>query len=374
MRCGGRLAAVAVGAGGGLPDRRRHAPAEAAYFRKLLEQLPLGAFVAALRPEPRLLYVTPYVAQALGIPPGAPTSELGYWATLIPPPERARVVAAVDRLLVSGEPLQIEGCIVCPSGRERCWEAHAVVVEDQHGRAAYVVGFCQDVTDREEAIRAVRESEARYRELVETTTDVIYTVSPAGIITSLNSAFEALTGWPRDQWIGRSFAPLIHPLDLPRATSSVARAIAGETLQFIELRTRARSGEYRIGEFAITPQVRDGKVVGAVGVGRDVTDRRRDEESLRQARLREGRLEGVTLAARYLAHILNNDLSVGVAALDLLQLRGRLPDGLDELVRDAAQALQHAAQHVEKLQRVVRIETRETPVGPALDLERSIQS
>ena len=81
----------------------------------------------------------------------------------------------------------------------------------------------------------------------------------------------------------------------------------------------------------------------------------------------------MTLAARDLAHILNNDLSVGVAALDVLQQRGRVPPGLDDLVRDAADALQHAAQHVEKLQRVVRIETRDTPVGPALDLERSIQ-
>jgi PAS domain S-box-containing protein len=355
-----------------VPDRRRHAPAEAAYFRKLLEQLPLGAYVATLRPEPRLLYVTPYVAQALGMAPEALTSDPTCWSTLIHRDDCARVLAAVDHLVESGEPLQVECRVVPPDGRERWWQAYAVVVEDQHG-PAYVVGFCQDVTDRELAERAVRESEARYRELVETTTDLIYTVSPLGIITSLNSAFEALTGWPRDAWLGKSFAPLIHPLDLPRATSAVARAIAGETSQFVELRTRARSGEYLVGEFAITPQVRDGKIVGAVGVGRDVTDRRRDEEALRQARQREGRLEGVTLAARDLAHILNNDLSVGVAALDLLQQRGRLPAGLDGLVRDAADALQHAAQHVEKLQRVVRIETRDTPVGPALDVERSIQ-
>jgi PAS domain S-box-containing protein len=290
------------------------------------------------------------------------------------PAARARVVAAVERLVRAGEPLQCECRVLSPEGRERWWQAHAVVVEDAASQFAYIVGFCQDVTDRAEATLALQESEARFRELVETMSDLVFTVSPAGIITSLNSAFEQRSGWPRDEWIGKSFAPLIHPLDLPRALSYLSRALAGETLQFIEMRTVDRSGEYLVGEFAITPQVRAGTIVGAVGVVRDVTARRRSEEELRQARLREGRLEGVTLAARDLAHILNNDLAVGVAALDLLQQRGRLPADLHELVGDAAAALEHAAHHVEKLQRVVRIETRDTPVGPALDLERSIQS
>ena len=114
--------------------------------------------------------------------------------------------------------------------------------------------------------------------------------------------------------------------------------------------------------------MRDARVVGAVGVGRDVADRRRDEEVLRQTRQREGRLEDVTLAARERAHILNNDLSVGVAALHMLQGRGRLAPGLDDLVRAAADALQHAG----TLQRLARSETRDTPLGPVLDLERSI--
>jgi PAS domain S-box-containing protein len=249
MRCGRALTSGDdVDARAVVLDRRRHAPAEAAYFRQLLEQLPLGAFVATLRPEARLLYVTPYVAATLGIPAAAVAGDPNYWLTLIHPDDRPRVTTAVDELVRTGEPLQFECRVLCPDGRERWWHAYAVVVEGPANPAAYVVGFCEDVTDR-----------------------------------------------------------------------------------------------------------------------------RRDEEALRQARQREGRLEGVTLAARDLAHILNNDLSIGVAALDLLQQRGRLQLDLAELVRDAAEALQHAAQHVEKLQRVVRIETRETPVGPALDLERSIQ-
>ena len=225
MRCDRSLAAAPIVAGGrgAVPDRRRHAPAEAAYLRKLREQLPLGAYVAALRPEPHLLYVTPYVVETLGLLPEALTTDPTNWSRLVHPDGRARVVAAADALVRSGEPLRVVCRVVCPDGRERWWEAHAVVIEDQQGHSAYVVGFCQDVTDREMAVRAVRESEARYRELVETTTDVIYTVSPLGIITSLNSAFEAMTGWPRQEWLGKSVAPLIHPFDLPRATSCIAR-------------------------------------------------------------------------------------------------------------------------------------------------------
>src|SRR5205823_1548673 len=105
-----------------VPDRRRHAPAEAAYFRKLLEQLPLGAYVATLRPEGRLLYITPYVARTLGISADALLSDPDYWTTLLHPDDRARVLDAVGRLIGAGEPLQVECYVVRPDGQERWWQ------------------------------------------------------------------------------------------------------------------------------------------------------------------------------------------------------------------------------------------------------------
>ncbi|MFN8636788.1 MAG: response regulator [Chloroflexota bacterium] len=87
--------------------------------------------------------------------------------------------------------------------------------------------------------------------------------------------------------------------------------------------------------------------------------------------LERAQLVAVTLAARELAHVLNNDLALPVGALELLREDPGLLPHLRQIVEEAGAGLAAAAGHVRRLQQVVRIQTKETPVGPALDLERS---
>ena len=88
-------------------------------------------------------------------------------------------------------------------------------------------------------------------------------------------------------------------------------------------------------------------------------------------RLQQGRLEGVTLTGREVAHLLGNELTSTVATFDLLQHHPQVPADLRRIVDQASIHLDLAVQHLQRLQQVVRVETRQTPVGPALDLERS---
>lgn len=87
--------------------------------------------------------------------------------------------------------------------------------------------------------------------------------------------------------------------------------------------------------------------------------------------IERSQLRAITLAARQLAHLLNNDLTLAVGLIELLGLRGQLPADLAQLARDAARGLAAASERLRQFQQVVRIVTRETPVGPALDLERA---
>jgi DNA-binding response OmpR family regulator len=84
-----------------------------------------------------------------------------------------------------------------------------------------------------------------------------------------------------------------------------------------------------------------------------------------------GRLEGVTLAAREIVHLLSNDLALAVGAIELMRLQTDLMPNALMLMRQAEIGLNAADHHLRSLQKVVRVRTKNTPVGPALDLARS---
>ncbi len=137
--------------------------------------------------------------------------------------------------------------------------------------------------ERRRALEELRESEARYRNLVESARDIIFTISQEGKITSLNPAFEAITGWSRAEWIDKSFVPIVHPDDLSSVDEIYRRVMNGETPQRFELRIRTKSGSYATMEFTVTPQLYDEKAISGLGIARDITERKRMEEALRRA-------------------------------------------------------------------------------------------
>jgi response regulator RpfG family c-di-GMP phosphodiesterase len=97
---------------------------------------------------------------------------------------------------------------------------------------------------------------------------------------------------------------------------------------------------------------------------------------LREAerRLLVAQLEGVTVTARELAHRLNNHLQGIIGVLDVLADHPGLSEESYELAHEALEQAESSARVIGQLQRVVRVETRETPVGPALDLDRSTET
>jgi PAS domain S-box-containing protein len=150
---------------------------------------------------------------------------------------------------------------------------------------------------------ALRESEERYRNLVDNAIDVIYTLSPDGVITSLNPSFEKATGWKIEEWLGKNFLPIIHPDDAALAQQTTARLLAGESLPMYELRILTKDGSHLNAEFVSSPQIKNGKITGIFGIARDTTDRHQMEEALRQSEakfrhLAEHSLQGILIATR----------------------------------------------------------------------------
>ena len=153
-----------------------------------------------------------------------------------------------------------------------------------YGGRTVKVAAIRDITAHKRVEQELHESEERYRSLVEAAPDVIYTVSAEdGSLTSLNPAFETLTGWSRAEWLGKPFVGMVHPDDLPVAVERFQKALRGETHPPHELRVLCKSGEYLVGEFTSAAHVKDGKVVAQLGIARDITDRKRADEALRES-------------------------------------------------------------------------------------------
>jgi PAS domain S-box-containing protein len=137
------------------------------------------------------------------------------------------------------------------------------------------------ISDFEGALRGKGES---YRALVEAAPDIIYALSAEdGTIIFLNPAFERATGYPRSEWIGSSFASLIHPDDVDRATEALRQLLRGESVSRLELRLTTRAGDYLVAEIGAAAEVEDEKVVRVFGFARDVTERKRAAEALRKS-------------------------------------------------------------------------------------------
>ena len=132
--------------------------------------------------------------------------------------------------------------------------------------------------------QALRQSEEKYRFLVNSSLDIIYTIGPRGIITSLNPAFRRVTGWQPEEWVGRKYVSLIHPDDLPIVLERRQKAESGADLPPAETRVLVKSGGFRVIEFQSVPIYAGNSIVGTIGTARDITNRKKAEEKLRRAR------------------------------------------------------------------------------------------
>jgi PAS domain S-box-containing protein len=159
------------------------------------------------------------------------------------------------------------------------------------GEAIYRFGIEEELRRNYEALR---ESEKRYRGLVEDIRDVIFTLRPDGSISSLSPAFEDITGWTREEWIGRQFPELLHPGEVPAATEIFRRILNNESLPLFELQVRIRSGSYRHFEFKITSGRTAENLI--LGIARDITERKRaDEDHARLVSALESTAEAVVI-------------------------------------------------------------------------------
>jgi len=149
------------------------------------------------------------------------------------------------------------------------------------GRRSRLV-IAQDITARMLAEAELRRSEERYRELFENANDIVYTHDLEGLVTSMNLAGEQVSGYSRDEIVGRHIHELLIPEHRERAADAMEKKLRGEAAStFYEVELRAKDGHRIPLELSTRLIYRDGQVLGVQGIGRDLSDRKASEERYR---------------------------------------------------------------------------------------------
>jgi len=163
-----------------------------------------------------------------------------------------------------------------------------VVRHDEFGQLAR--GFRQmvkEVAAREQQLRDVQgdlvRSERHYRALFENAMDIISVIGPDGTMRYQSPSVGSVLGYDPTELVGRKVAALLHPDDralLAAVFQEVSAARGGE--RTVEFRLRHKDGTWRTLEAKCTNLIEDSAVLGVVVNSRDVTERKRSEDAIRQ--------------------------------------------------------------------------------------------
>ena len=156
-----------------------------------------------------------------------------------------------------------------------------------------------------------KRAEDKYGKLIESARDVIFTLSSKGIILTLNKAFETITGLSRYDWEGKSFKGLLHPEDFKLAMENLAITLSGKILDGYELRFLNSEGSYLYGELLTTPLFYTDSEIEILGVVRDITERKKSEQSIRNS------LKEKEILLKEIHHRVKNNLQIVTSLLKL---------------------------------------------------------
>lgn len=183
---------------------------------------------------------------------------------------------------------------------DRALKGEEITIEMENGDGAFLVNVLpvrdetstifagmvmwQDVTEQKHAADAIKESEARYRQLFENANDIIYVHDLDGNYISINQAAERIFGYSHEEALALNITKIIAAEHLPLVQKQLSRKIAGRTSQTVyEVDCVRKDGTRATLEVNSSVIEKDGKAVAVQGIARDITERKHAEDAIRRS-------------------------------------------------------------------------------------------
>jgi two-component system cell cycle sensor histidine kinase/response regulator CckA len=217
-----------------------------------------------------------------------------FWDLLLLPEEVPGVKAVFARLCAGDFPIRHENYWRTKDGRRRRLAWSNTVLTGEGEKVEFVIGTAQDITERRQAEKAVRETEERYKALFERSRDGVFLHDLEGRFIDANPAALAMFGYSIEEIPSLNFSHLLSSQDqLPRALAALKELVESDGqrgLGLTEFQAKREDGQYVTVETASCLVYREGRPFAVQGIVRDVTERKRAAEALRESEDRYRRL------------------------------------------------------------------------------------
>ncbi|CAH2712944.1 Sporulation kinase E [Neobacillus rhizosphaerae] len=232
---------------------------------------------------------------------------------------------------------RIEEVLPVPDGSSKIFDTIKVPLFNQDGSRQGLVIIGRDITEKKKMAQQLIESQQQYKSLFEYSPDIVYMMDLNGNITNLNPQFDVITGYKREETIGRNIRTILprkYNLYLKKLFSSAIEEIKP---QMIEIKLPHATGETITLQCTTVQMVINGKTTGIIGYGRDVTTLRKTEEQLR----RTEKLSVVGELSASVAHEIRNPLTSLKGFVQLLQMEDQKHQLYYQIMLDELNRINH---------------------------------
>jgi PAS domain S-box-containing protein len=249
--------------------------ASEARFRELLECLP--QLVWTCLPEGRCDYLSPQWVTYTGIP--AEQQLDSGWLQQLHPDDRQATVERWQVAVSRKQLFEIEFRIRGADNRYRWFHTRATPIHDEEGHLVKWLGTNTDIDDRKRAA----EVQARLGAIIESSSDAIISQGLDGFVLTWNHSAEQMFGYPADEIVGRQIRDIV-PIDRRQEESLLFEEVkAGKQHRQHETLRQRKDATSLYVSLTISP-IKDAKgaVIGVSTIARDITARKRAEETMEQ--------------------------------------------------------------------------------------------